>query len=136
MAGQLAVYGSLLALEAIFDNPVYIGLVTALPSSPFNATLADFAANELAVAGYSRKSSAWSYNMVNQTVSASNQTPIEFGPFTEDPPTVNACFATDVASGTTGNVLAFWTFSSGVDATINDILRFQTGHLVMNLSPQ
>lgn len=138
MAGELTQYGANRAVQAGVGQAVsaaagmYVALATALPASPDTATLSDFAANELATAGYSRQSVTWS-SPSGDPSQISNSAAIEFGPFTADPPQVTHAFLCDVASGTTGNVLAYWTLDTPRDAAINDYLRFAAGALTISV---
>jgi hypothetical protein len=111
---------------------MYIALATALPTSPDTASLADFAANELTTGGYSRQAVTWS-SPSGDPSQISNSAAIEFGPFTADPPQVTHCFLCDTSTGTSGNVLAYWTLDTPRDASTNDYLRFAAGALTISV---
>ena len=106
-------------------------LLTALPANPDDASLADYAANELADTGYSRQAVSWALDTSTGDPVVSNSADIDFGPFNGDVPQVTHVALCDVASGTTGNVLAWWQLDQAVDAGAGDIIRLAAGDLVM-----
>ena len=128
MSGQLTDYGADRAVDAglgeavAAEAAVYIMLLTALPGTPDTNTLAQFAATEIATAGYSRQAVAWNA-AAGSPPNKTNNGNIDFGPFTADPPSVACCALTNVPAGTGGSVLAYWTFDGARDAMNGDTLR-------------
>lgn len=135
---ELTQYGANRAVQAGVGQAVsatsgmYIALGTALPSSPDTASLADFAAHEITTGGYSRQAVSWT-SPSGDPSEIENDAAIEFGPFTADPPAVQYAFLTDTSSGTTGNVMAYWTLDAAVDAASGDTLRFAAGDLKISV---
>jgi hypothetical protein len=138
MSGELTQFGANRAVQAGVGQDVtaaagmYLALITALPAGPDTATLADFAANEISTAGYSRQAVTWSAPSGDPSAIA-NDTEITFGPFTADPPEVGYCFLCDTSIGTSGNVLAYWTLTTPRNAGNGDTLYFGTGDLTLSV---
>jgi hypothetical protein len=110
----------------------YLGLLTALPASPETVTLATFNATELTTAGYARKGVTWATSMLVAGTHG-NSSDLSFGPFTANPPAVNAVFLCTAVSGTTGDVLAYWSPTFAIDATTNDTIDIAAGDLTMTV---
>lgn len=138
MAGELTQYGANRAVTAGVGKGVsavaamYVALATAQPASPDTASLATFAGNELTTAGYSRQAVDWS-GPTGDPSEMANDGVLLFGEFTADPPEVTHCFLTDTSTGTTGNVLAYWTLDTPRNASSGDYLRFAVGELTMSV---
>jgi hypothetical protein len=138
MSGELTQFGANRAITAgvglavAATSGIYIALATNLPSSPDTASLSDFATYELTTGGYSRQQVNWG-SPSGDPSEISNTDPIEFGPFTSDPPQVTHAFLCDTSIGTSGNVLAYWQLDTARDASTNDILRFGAGTLKMRI---
>ena len=113
-------------------SDMYIALGTALPANPDTATLGDFAANEITTDGYARQAVTWT-DPSGDPSQIANGSAVEFGPFNDDPPSVGYAFLTDTSAGTTGNVMAYWTLGSAVDAATGDTLRFAAGDLTISV---
>ena len=138
MSGQLTQFGANRAVQAGVGQDVtataamYLALITALPAGPDTATLAGFAANEIATAGYSRQEVTW--DTVSGDPSAIlNAADIVFGPMTADPPSVQYLFLTDTSIGTSGNVMAYWTADEAQDAGDGDSIRIAAGELAISV---
>jgi hypothetical protein len=58
---------------------------------------------------------------------------VVFGPFTADPPNVTHCALVSAATGTTGDMLGFWTLDAAKDAATGESIQFNTGALTMSL---
>jgi hypothetical protein len=138
MAGQLTQYGANRAVQAGVGQSVsaasgmYVALATAQPASPDTATLATFASNEISDSGYSRQAVTWS-SPSGDPSQVSNSADITFGPFSGSPGTITHCFLCDAASGTSGNVLAYWTLDASKTPTAGESLKFATGDLTMSV---
>lgn len=138
MAGELTQVGANRAVQAGVGQAqaaaagMYIALATAQPGTPDTATLADFAANEITTAGYARQAVSWTSPSGDPSEIANNAA-IEFGPFTADPPEVGYCFLCTASTGTSGDVLAYWTLDTPRNAAVNDYLRFAAGALEISV---
>jgi len=138
MSGELTQHGANRAAqagvgEAVAASPgIYLALATAQPGSPDTDTLATFAGNEIATAGYARTAVSWG-SPTGDPSEIANDAAIEFGPFTADPPNVTHCFLTDASTGTVGNVLAYWTLDTARDGVTDDWLRFGIGSLTLSV---
>lgn len=138
MSGQLTQFGANRAVMAGVGQDVtataamYLALITALPAGPDTATLANFAANELATAGYSRQEVDWTSVSGDPSLIA-NDAEIVFGPFTADPAAVQYLFLTDTSIGTSGNVMAYWTGDAEQDAGNGDSIRIAAGDLTISV---
>ena len=138
MAGELTRAGADRGVQAGAGEAVsaaagmYVALGTAQPGAPDTATLQDFAADELTTAGYERLAVTWEAPAGDPSL-ISNDAAREFGPFTADPPEVGYAFLCTAASGTVGDVLAYWTADTPRDAAIDDYLRFAVNALSISL---
>ena len=138
MAGELTQKGANRAIQAGLGNAVsaaagmYIALATAIPTNPDTDDLLTFSSAELTTAGYSRQSVTWGTPSGDPSEIA-NTNVLNFGTFTADPPSVTHCFLCTAASGTTGDVLAYWQLDSPVDAGVGDALVFGVGDLKMSV---
>lgn len=138
MAGELTQAGANRAVQAGVGQAqsaaagMYVALATALPANPDTASLADFAANELSTSGYSRQAVTWS-SPSGDPSTISNSDVIEFGPFAGDPPQVAYCFLCTTSTGTSGDVLAYWTLDAPKNAESGEKLRFSAGNLTMSV---
>jgi hypothetical protein len=73
----------------------------------------------------------WGAAAAGKVVSAADMT---FGPFSADPPNVTHAFLCDAASGTTGNVLAYWTLNRPRDVASGKTLTFYAGRLTLTVA--
>jgi len=64
---------------------------------------------------------------------SSNTAALTFGPFSADPPNVTHAALVSAASGTTGDLVYFWTLDNARDAANGDSLTVAIGALVMQL---
>lgn len=134
MSGQLTTYARQRAVNAGVGNSEsaiatqYLALATALPTGPGTATLASFAAHEISTSGYSRQSVGWA-SPSGGTIAHSGT--VLFGPFSADPPSVAYCWECDTSLGTTGNVIAYWTLDTPLDAANGDYIQFSPGEITM-----
>ena len=138
MSGQLTQFGANRAVQAGVGKSqaataaMYIALATAEAATPDVATLANFAANEITTAGYSRQAVTWGSPSGDPSEIA-NDALIEFGPFTANPPEVTHCFLCDTSIGTSGNVMAYWELTTPRNAGDGDKLWFPIGDLKISV---
>ena len=134
MTGQLTTYGRNRAINAGVGNAeaatsaMYLALATALPASPQTATLGDFDDHEITTGGYDRQAVTWASASGG---SIANDGTILFGQFSADPPSVQYAFECDTSSGSTGNVMAYWTLDEAVDANNGDFIQISPTDLVL-----
>jgi len=127
MTGQLTQYGRNRAINAGVGNQeaatsaMYLALATALPATPQTATLAAFGSVEITTGGYDRQAITWN-SASGGTIT--NSGTVLFGQFSADPPSVEYIFECDTSSGSTGNVMAYWTLDEAVDAGNGDYIQF------------
>jgi hypothetical protein len=138
MSGELTQKGADRAVAAGVGQAVaasaamYIGLATALPGTPDTDTLAAYNTHEITTTGYSRQAITW--NPPSGDPSAiTNAGTITFGPFSVDPPSVQYGFLCDTSLGTSGTVLAYWTFGTARDGASGDSYRIAAGDLSMSV---
>ena len=138
MAGEFSNKGAEYALDIVTGRAAgpgvrttYLALLAWPTGAPGDAT--DLSTmQEINTAGYSRQSVAWTAPSGDPR-STSNSATITFGPFTADPPNVTHCALVSAASGTTGDLLMFWTLNSARDAQSGDSIQVNSGALTMTL---
>jgi len=134
MAGEASTFGAGRALDAISGRAtatartMYLALLSAAPTDA--TTLATM--TEITTAGYSRQAVTFSAPSGDPQVS-SNTAALTFGPFSADPPNVTHAALVSAASGTTGDLVYFWTLDNARDAANGDSLTVAIGALVMQL---
>lgn len=134
MTGQLTQYSRNRAVNAGIGNAEsavatkYLAMATALPTGPGTASLASFAAHEISTSGYSRQSIGWA-SASGGTIA--NSGTVLYGQFTADPPSIAYVWQCDTSIGTTGNVLAYWTLDSPLDANSGDYIQFSPGDITI-----
>ena len=134
MTGQLTTRGRNRAINAGIGNSesaesaMYLALATALPTGPGTASLASFSAHEITTDGYSRQAVTWGAASGGTISSAGT---VLFGVFNADPPNVPYMWECDTSVGTTGNVIAYWTLGTALDAAGGDYIQFSPGDIVM-----
>ncbi len=134
MTGQLTTFGRNRAVNAGVGNSeaatssMHMALATALPTGPGTATLASFAAHEITTSGYSRQPVTWA---AASGGTIANSGTVLFGQFTADPPNVGYCWECDTSIGTTGDVIAYWTLGTALDAANGDYIQFSPGDISM-----
>jgi hypothetical protein len=134
MTGQLTTYARNRAVNAGVGNSEsaiatqYLAMATALPRGPSTATLASFAVHEIATAGYSRQAVTWASPSGGTIAHSGNEI---FGAFSADPPSVPYIWECDTSTGTTGNVIAYWTLDDPLDAASGDFIQFSPGYIKM-----
>lgn len=134
MTGQLTTFGRNRAINAGIGNAesaasaMYLALSTALPAGPGTATLASFVALEVTTSGYARQAITWS-GASGGTIS--NAGTVLFGAFGADPPNIPYLFECDTSIGSFGDVLAYWTLGTALDAADGDYIQFAPGDVIM-----
>ena len=134
MPGQLSTVGANIALDAATGRAtqtartVYLALVTAAPTD--STTMGTM--TELTTAGYARQACAWSAPSGDPSLS-SNTATITFGPFTADPPSVAYAVLVSASTGTTGDLIAYWTADVAQDAASGQSLQVAAGALTLSI---
>lgn len=136
MAGELSTKGAQIALDAAFGTTtatarsMYVALLTATPTDATTpATMTEYAAT-----GYSRQ-------LVEFTAATSADPPVAantnletFGPFTAGTGATVTCAAlVSSASGTSGDLVAWWTLTASKTPTTGESLTIAAGALTMSL---
>lgn len=134
MAGEFSDAGALKALDAVTGRATvssattYLALLTAAPTDTSTpATMTEYGAT-----GYSRATVTWSTPALNGSSipETSNSGTLTFGPFTAGTgATVSHCALVTSASGTTGEIRAWWSLDTSRTPSTNDSLQFSTGNL-------
>lgn len=134
MAGEFSDAGALKALDAVTgratvtSGTTYLALLTAAPGD--TTTLAGM--TEYGATGYSRQSVTWSAPALNgsSVPESSNSGTVTFGPFTAGTgATITHAALVTAASGTTGEIRAWWSLDTSRTPGTNDSLQFTTGNL-------
>lgn len=129
MAGEFSDAGGLKALDAVTGRATitsattYLALLTAAPTDTTTpATMTEYAAT-----GYSRQTVAFSTPALNASnvPESSNTGVLTFGPFTAGTgATISHCALVTSASGTTGEIRAWWSLDTSRTPGTNDSLQF------------
>lgn len=137
MPGEFSTVGANYALDIVTGRSAgpgarttYLALLTAAPSSGDATTLSGL--NEISTAGYSRQAVTWTAPSGDPS-STSNSATITFGAFTADPPNVTHCALVSAQTGTTGDLLMYWTLNSARNAENGDSIVVNAGALTMTL---
>lgn len=132
MPGSPTVAGAGYGLDAktgratITARTVYLALLTSAPTR--DSTLATMA--ELSGAGYARQTATWSVPSGSPRVT-STAAVITWGPFSFDPASVTHVALVSAASGTTGDLIAFWTVNTARDASVGDSISANAGAITL-----
>ena len=134
MAGEFSDAGALKGLDAVTGRATvtsattYLALLTAAPTDTSTpATMTEYAAT-----GYSRQTVAWSSPALNgsSVPETSNTGTLTFGPFTAGTgATITHAALVTSASGTTGEIRAWWALDTSRTPSTNDSLTVTTGNL-------
>lgn len=129
MAGEFSDAGGLKALDAVTGRATvtsattYLALLTAAPTDTTTpATMTEYAAT-----GYSRQTVTFTTPALNASnvPETSNSGALTFGPFTAGTgSTITHCALVTTASGTTGEVRAWWSLDTSRTPGTNDSLQF------------
>lgn len=134
MPGEFSDAGALKALDAVTGRATvtsattYLALLTAAPTDTSTpATMTEYGAT-----GYARVAVTWSAPALNGSSipETSNSGTLTFGPFTAGTgATVTHCALVTSASGTTGEIRAWWSLDTSRTPGTNDSLQFSTSNL-------
>lgn len=133
MAGQASLAGATIALDAMTGRAtqtartMYLALLTVAPvegETPATMT-------EVSTAGYARQSVAWTAPSGDPRTTSNSGT-ITFGPFSADPPNVPYCALVSSSSGTSGELVMYWTLDTAKNADINESIQAAIGALTMS----
>jgi len=135
MAGEFSTVGANAALDAVTGRATqtarttYLALLTAAPTDA--STMASMA--ELFTPGsngYSRPAVTWTAPSGDPS-STSNTAALTYGPFTADPTNVTHCALVTAATGTAGDLVAWWSLTTPRDAANGDTISFAIGALTL-----
>jgi hypothetical protein len=136
MPGEFSDAGALKALEGVVGKTTltaattYLALLTAAPGD--TTTVAGL--TEYAATGYARVAPTWGTAALNGSSipEISNSALITFGPFTAGTGgVITHCALVTSASGTSGEVRAFWQLDTSRTPGTNDSLEFAIAGLKM-----
>lgn len=138
MAGQFSDAGSNKALDAVTgratvsSSTTYLALLTSAPSDTTDlASMPEYTAT-----GYSRQAVSWSSPALNASnvPETANSATVTFGPFTAGTSaTITHAALVDAASGTTGNILAWWDLDTSRTPSTNDSVEVTSGNLKLSV---
>lgn len=142
MPGQFSDVGGLRALDAVTgratvtSRTTWLALLTAAPSDAQVAgTISMTEYNP--TSGYSRQAVTWTTPAVDGTTTlptTSNQTALSFGPFTGTVSgTITHAALVSAASGTSGDLIAWWQLDASRTPAANDAITVAIGALVLNV---
>lgn len=138
MAGEISDAGALKALEGVMGKTTltaattYLALLTAAPSD--TSTVAQL--TEYGATGYARVAPTWGTAALNgsNVPEIKNSAAITFGAFTAGTGAqITHCALVTSASGTGGEVRAWWSLTDARTPGANDSLEFAIGALTMTL---
>lgn len=135
MPGSPTVVGAAYGLDAktgratVTARTMYVALLTAAPTS--ETTLATMA--EVTTAGYARQTAAFTAPSGTPRVT-SNVGALTWGPFSADPPNVTHLALVSAASGTVGDLVAYWTANTARDAAVGDSISANAGAITLQES--
>lgn len=138
MAGELSTVGSQKALDAILgtttlsSRTMYIALLTAAPTDATTmSTMTELTTP--GTNGYDREICAWDAATSADPPVADNTSLITFGPFTSDLGNVTHLALVSAATGTAGDLVAYWTADVAKDPANGDSITIAAGALTMSL---
>ena len=138
MPGQFSDAGSNKALDAVTGRATvssattYLALLTSAPGD----TTALSALSEYGATGYSRQAVTWASPSLNgsSVPETSNSATLTFGPFTASVTgTISHAALVTAASGTSGDVLAYWELDASRTPSTNDSLEITAGNLKLSV---
>jgi len=136
MAGQFSDTGAKRALDAVTGRATqtarttYLALLTAAPSDA--TTDGTISITEYGATGYSRQTVAWTAPALNGSSipESSNSGVITYGPFSAGTgATVTHAALVSAASGTTGDMLAWWNLDTSRTPAVNDSISIAANAL-------
>lgn len=135
MAGQPSTAGANIMLDALTGRAtqtartMYLALLTAAPGDA--TTMATMTEVETpGTNGYDRETCAWDAPTGDPS-STDNSSLITFGPFTADLAQVTHLALVSAATGTAGDLVAYWTADTPKDPANGDSITIAAGALVM-----
>lgn len=131
MAGELSTYGAKTSLDWVLGTATYLALCTTpLTDAATVATMA-----ECVTPGYARKTVAWGAATSASPSVAANSALVTFGPVTSDMtvPVVSVALVS-TASGTSGNLVAWWLLDEAMQVQNGQSLQIAVGKLTMSLT--
>ena len=138
MAGEFSDAGGGKALDAVTGRATvssattYLALLTAAP----NDTTTPATMTEYGATGYSRQTVTWSSPALNgsNVPESSNSGVLTFGPFTAGTgATISHCALVTSASGTSGEIRAWWSLDTSRTPGTNDSLQFADSALKLSV---
>lgn len=138
MAGQFSDAGSSKALDAVTgratvsSGTTYLALLTAAPGD--TTTLAGM--TEYTATGYARQAVTWDTPTLNgsNVPETANDATVTFGPFTAGTgASITHAALVDAASGTSGDILAWWELDDARTPSTNDSVEVTTGNLKLSV---
>jgi hypothetical protein len=140
MAGQFSDTGSKRALDGVTGRATvtarttYLALLTAAPSDA--TTDGTISVSEYGATGYSRQSVSWTAPTLNGSSIPESQNSgiITFGPFSAGTgATVSYAALVSAASGTTGDMLAWWSLDTSRTPAVNDSITVAANALKLSV---
>lgn len=136
MAGEFSDTGGKRALDGVTGRATvtarttYLALLTAAPSDA--TTDGTISVTEYGATGYSRQSVAWTAPALNGSSipESSNSAILNFGPFTAGTgATITHAALVSAASGTAGDMLAWWSLDASRTPATNDSISIAANAL-------
>jgi hypothetical protein len=135
MPGQPTTVGANIGLDAMSgratqtSRSTYLALLTSAPGD--TTTMSSM--SELTTPGsngYARQSVTWAAPSGDPS-STSNTNALTFGPFSSDLAAVTHLALVSASTGTSGDLIWYWTLDTSRDPANGDEIRFNIGALVM-----
>lgn len=140
MAGEFSDTGGKRALDAVTGRATatarttYLALLTAAPSDA--TTDGTISVTEYAATGYSRQTVTWTTPALNGSSipESSNSGVLTFGPFTAGTgSTITHAALVSAASGTSGDMLAWWSLDTSRTPAVNDSVSVAANALKLSV---
>jgi hypothetical protein len=140
MPGEFSDTGGKRALDAVTgratvtSRTTYLALLTAAPSDA--TTDGTISVTEYAATGYARQTVAWTTPALNGSSipESSNSGVLTFGPFTAGTgSTITHAALVSAASGTTGDMLAWWSLDTSRTPAVNDSVSVAANALKLSV---
>jgi hypothetical protein len=134
MAFTTTVVGAQRYLDAITgraaaaQRTMYVAALSAAPTR--TTTLATM--TEITTAGYSRQTYVPSAPTSADPPVTGLSTTITLGPFTADPPSIGWLALVSASSGTTGDLVGYWTVDTAKDVGVGDSITAASGTLTIS----
>ena len=139
MAGEFSDTGGKRALDAVTGRATvtlrttYLALLTAAPSDA--TTDGTITMTEYAATGYSRQTVTWTApSIISLLPATQNSTGLTFGPFTAGTgATITHAALVSAASGSTGDLLAWWSLDTSRTPATNDAISIAANALTLSV---